>query len=107
MEECNGLEVLYHEAVTPLFTAIEEMAWREAFDIAEANPVQVQTWVRSTGTENTTFEWSVWRRLPIHEVSDTRLSFWFYRPLGSIAAAFLTKFFEWTKRRAVARLRHG
>jgi len=24
--------------------------------------------VRSTGTENTTFNWSDWRRLPIHEV---------------------------------------
>ena len=68
-EEYDGPEVLYHEAVTPLFTAIEEMDWREAFDIAEANPVQVQTWVRSTGTEHTTFDWSVWRRLPIHEVS--------------------------------------
>lgn len=68
-EESDGPEVLYHGAVTPLFTAIEENDWKEAFDIAEANSAQVRTWVRSTGSEDTTFDWSVWRRLPIHEVS--------------------------------------
>ena len=64
------LEVLYNDGATPLFLAIEETEWREALDIAEAFPDQVRTWVRSTGTENTTFEWSMWRRLPIHEVSE-------------------------------------
>jgi hypothetical protein len=63
-------EVLYSGGASPLFLAIEETEWRDALDIAEANPDQVRTWVRSTGTENTTFEWSMWRRLPIHEVSD-------------------------------------
>jgi hypothetical protein len=63
-------EVLYSGGATALFLAIEETEWRDALDIAEAKPDQVQTWVRSTGTENTTFEWSMWRRLPIHEVSD-------------------------------------
>jgi hypothetical protein len=62
-------EVLYNNGATPLFLAVEETDWREALDIAEAYPEQVRTWVRSTGTENTTFEWSMWRRLPIHEVS--------------------------------------
>ncbi|KAL3924200.1 MAG: hypothetical protein SGILL_001191 [Bacillariaceae sp.] len=62
-------EVLYQEAATALFLAIEEMEWREAFDIIQDNPDQVRTWIRNTGTENTTFDWSVWRRLPIHEVS--------------------------------------
>jgi hypothetical protein len=28
---------------------------------------QLRTWVRSTGTVQTTFEWALWRRLPIHE----------------------------------------
>ena len=62
------LEVSYQESVTELFLAIEEMEWRDTFDIIEADPSQVRTWVRSTGTEKTTFNWSVWRRLPIHEV---------------------------------------
>jgi hypothetical protein len=62
-------EVFYCEGATALFLAIEETEWRDALDIAEACPEQVRTWVRSTGTENTTFEWSMWRRLPIHEVS--------------------------------------
>ena len=62
------LEVSYQASVTELFLAIEEMEWRDAFDIVGADPDQVRTWVRSTGTENTTFNWSDWRRLPIHEV---------------------------------------
>jgi hypothetical protein len=61
-------EVVYSDGATPLFLAIEETDWRQALDIAEENPDQVRTWVRSTGTENTTFAWSMWRRLPIHEV---------------------------------------
>ena len=64
----NEPEVLYQEAATALFLAIEEMEWREALDIIQESPEQVKTWVRSKGTENTTFDWSVWRRLPIHEV---------------------------------------
>ena len=63
------MEVLYNEGATDLFVAIEEANWRDALDIVEACPDQAQTWVRSTGTENTTFEWSMWRRLPIHEVN--------------------------------------
>ena len=67
---CNQeMEVKYSDGATPLFLALEENEWRKALDIAEANPEQVRTWVRSTGTENTTFTWSMWRRLPIHEVS--------------------------------------
>jgi hypothetical protein len=67
-QEIKETEVLYSEGATPLFLAIEETDWRQALDIAEAHPEQVRTWVRSTGTENTTFTWSMWRRLPIHEV---------------------------------------
>jgi hypothetical protein len=63
------LEVIYNNSPTRLFLAIEEMNWDDAFDIIEEDPDQVRTWVRSKGTENTTFDWSVWRRLPIHEVS--------------------------------------
>ena len=62
------LEVSYQESATELFLAIEEMEWRDAYDIIESDPNQVQTWVQSTGTEHTTFNWSEWRRLPIHEV---------------------------------------
>jgi hypothetical protein len=61
-------EVLYNDGATTLFLAIEETDWRQALDIAEEHPDQILTWVRSTGTANTTFVWSMWRRLPIHEV---------------------------------------
>jgi len=61
-------EVLHSEGATPLFLAIEETDWRQALDLAEDSPEQVRTWVRSAGTENTTFTWSMWRRLPVHEV---------------------------------------
>lgn len=66
--ETKELEVLYSEGATKLFSAIEETDWRQALDLTESHPEQVRTWVRSTGTENTTFAWSMWRRLPIHEV---------------------------------------
>jgi hypothetical protein len=62
-------EVLYKDGATPLFKAIEECRWTEAFALLESRPDEVCTWVSSTGTENTTFGWSLWRRLPIHEVS--------------------------------------
>lgn len=61
--------VLYNDGATPLYLAIEDAEWRQALDIAEEDPEQVRTWVKSTGTANTTFTWSMWRRLPIHEVS--------------------------------------
>ncbi len=32
------------------------------------HPSEARTWVISSGTENTIFSWSVWRRLPLHEV---------------------------------------
>ena len=34
----------------------------------EEEPSEARTWVVSSGTENTVFSWSVWRRLPLHEV---------------------------------------
>jgi hypothetical protein len=61
-------EILYSNGATPLFLAIEENDWRNVLGISEAHPEQVRTWVRSTGTGNTKFDWSMWRRLPIHEV---------------------------------------
>jgi hypothetical protein len=68
---CGKNEVLYNDGATPLFTAIEETKWAEALDLLDVVPEQAATWVKSTGTENTTFGWSLWRRLPIHEVSCT------------------------------------
>ena len=35
----------------------------------EEEPSEARVWVVSSGTENTVFSWSVWRRLPLHEVS--------------------------------------
>lgn len=67
-DDISNMEVLYSEGATPLFLAIEETDWRKAFDLVENDASQVRMWVRSKGTENTTFAWSMWRRLPIHEV---------------------------------------
>ena len=64
----SSKEVLYNDGATPLFTAIEETKWADALDLLEVVPEQASIWVTSTGTENTTFGWSLWRRLPIHEV---------------------------------------
>jgi hypothetical protein len=72
MEDEQG--VLYQEAATALFLAIEEMEWREAFDILQDDPGQARIWIRSKGSEGTTFDWSVWKRLPIHEVCFGRVS---------------------------------
>lgn len=30
-------------------------------------PEEARVWINSSGTENTVFSWSVWRRLPLHE----------------------------------------
>ena len=68
-------EVLYQDGATPLFKAIEEVKWRDALRITKESPYQVFTWVRSTGTQNTTFDWSLWRRLPLHEVCSLLLFF--------------------------------
>ena len=64
----GATEVLYNDGATPLFNAIKETKWTEAMDLLEVVPEQASIWVASTGTENTTFGWSLWRRLPIHEV---------------------------------------
>jgi hypothetical protein len=64
----SSKEVLYNDGATPLFTAIEETKWADALDLLDVVPEQASIWVTSTGTENTTFGWSLWRRLPIHEV---------------------------------------
>jgi len=67
-KEDGEWEVLYQDGATPLFKAIEEVNWREALRIVNESPNQARVWVKSTGTQNTTFDWSLWRRLPLHEV---------------------------------------
>lgn len=65
------LEVDYATNVTPLFAAIESSEWKEALKIIWSDDSeksnQVRTWVVSKGSKGTTFGWSVWRRLPLHE----------------------------------------
>mmetsp|Transcript_28410 Transcript_28410/g.60879 ORF Transcript_28410/g.60879 Transcript_28410/m.60879 type:complete len:393 (-) Transcript_28410:2208-3386(-) len=77
----NTLEVLYQGSATELFLAIEEMEWRDAFDIIESSADQVRTWVKSFRTENTTF--NDWRRLPIHEACMRRAPAWLISELLS------------------------
>ena len=60
------LEVSYNEGGTELFSALEQCEWQKAFELCTQE--SLMTWVKSTGTTNTTFGWAIWRRLPIHEV---------------------------------------
>ena len=69
-------EVAYDKGATQLFLAIENAKWRDALEIAERSPEQIRIWVRSMGTENTTFGWALWRRLPIHEVNSLSFFSW-------------------------------
>lgn len=62
-------EAKYEEGATELFQLIESQKWEEALRLLEEEPDEAKIWVVSSGTENTVFSWSVWRRLPIHEVS--------------------------------------
>jgi len=60
-------EAKYEEGATELFQLIESQKWEEALRLLEEEPDEAKIWVVSSGTENTVFSWSVWRRLPIHE----------------------------------------
>jgi hypothetical protein len=60
--------VLYNDGATPLFKAIEEQDWKKVESICTNEPHQASIWVVSTGTVQTTFNWSLWKRLPIHEL---------------------------------------
>ena len=77
-------EAYYNEGATPLFLAIEETEWRQALQIAQDNPGQVDTWVVSTGTVETTFHWNLWRRLPLHEACRRQAPAWFISYLLSV-----------------------
>mmetsp|Transcript_20217 Transcript_20217/g.43950 ORF Transcript_20217/g.43950 Transcript_20217/m.43950 type:complete len:567 (-) Transcript_20217:226-1926(-) len=60
-------EVKYEEGATELFMLVEDAKWEEVCDRVEEEPSDAKVWVVSSGTENTVFSWSVWRRLPLHE----------------------------------------
>jgi len=75
-EDTSTNEVLYNQGATPLYTAIEETRWSDALELIEMVPEQARAWVRSTGTENTTFGWSLWKRLPIHEACRRQAPAW-------------------------------
>lgn len=64
MSENKKASEVSHSDATELFLAIEEMEWRDAFDIIRLDPNQARTWVNSSGSGTITS----WRRLPIHEV---------------------------------------
>ena len=63
-------EVSYKKGATELFLAIEEMAWRDAFDTITSDPGQARTWVNNIESG---ISINSWRRLPIHEVCKTLL----------------------------------
>lgn len=60
--------VSYHpHGGTKLFKAIEEQNWELAEQILIQHADLAAIWVISTGTVQTTFDWSLWKRLPLHE----------------------------------------
>mmetsp|Transcript_8792 Transcript_8792/g.9726 ORF Transcript_8792/g.9726 Transcript_8792/m.9726 type:complete len:455 (+) Transcript_8792:22-1386(+) len=75
-EDTNSNEVLYNQGATPLYAAIEETRWSDALELLEMVPEQARAWVKSTGTEKTTFGWSLWKRLPIHEACRRQAPAW-------------------------------
>ncbi|GKY94500.1 hypothetical protein MPSEU_000415900 [Mayamaea pseudoterrestris] len=82
----------YHEnSGSPLFAAIEESNWKLAFSIAKESPRQVRTWIKSTGTIGTTFVWSVWQRLPIHEACRRQAPAWLVSHLLSVFSESASK----------------
>ena len=61
--------VLYNDGATELFKCIEEGVWDRGTEILQTHPEQASIWILSTGTMNTTFNWSKWKRLPLHEAA--------------------------------------
>lgn len=72
----NPKQVQYHDGATSLFLAIEQTDWRQALQVVEQEPAQTKTWVCSVGTVETTFNWALWRRLPIHEACRRQAPAW-------------------------------
>lgn len=60
-------EIPYDKGATDLYMSIEACEWDKALRLCRERPDQAAVWIKSTGTDNTVFNWSVWRRLPIHE----------------------------------------
>ena len=90
-------KVYYHQGATRLFLALEESSWCEAADILEKEPEQAQIWVISTGTQETVFAWSTWKRLPLHEACRRQAPTWLVSALlkeYSAAASEATQFGE-------------
>uniref|UniRef100_A0A7S4I4L1 Uncharacterized protein n=1 Tax=Odontella aurita TaxID=265563 RepID=A0A7S4I4L1_9STRA len=65
--EMTEREVAYASGATKLFLTIEECRWDDAMTICRERPEQARIWVKSSGSDQTSFDWSVWKRLPIHE----------------------------------------
>jgi hypothetical protein len=61
--------VFYNDGATELFKCIEEGLWDRASKSLRNHPEQASIWVISTGTLDTTFNWSKWKRLPLHEAA--------------------------------------
>jgi len=96
-EEEKVSEVYYNDGATELFLALEDTDWRRALQIIDGMPEQAAVWVISTGTVETTFGWSLWRRLPLHEACRRQAPAWMISALLSsypFAAEEATQFGE-------------
>ena len=64
-------EAKYEEGATALFNLIEASKWEETILRLKEKPQEAKIWVTNSGAEGAIFICSVWRRLPLHEVSFT------------------------------------
>lgn len=90
-------EAYYNDGATELFLALEDTEWRRALLLIENDPDQVYCWVVSMGSLDTTTNWSIWRRLPLHEACRRQAPAWLISALLSVypgAAQECTQFGE-------------
>jgi len=57
------------DIICDLITLTPTQQTRKQINTLRVNsyPEEARIWINSSGTENTVFSWSVWRRLPLHE----------------------------------------
>lgn len=80
----QSLEVYYNEGATELFLALESTDWRRALHVIQSDPDQARIWVVSSGSAESAGNWSLWRRLPLHEACRRQSPPWLVSALLSV-----------------------
>lgn len=81
--ESQSMEVFHSDGATELFLALEDTNWCKALDVIQSKPEEAKIWVISTGTVESPFDWSLWRRLPLHEACRRQAPAWLVAALIS------------------------